>query len=97
MDRPRGQTEGVHRELIVPHVLAEDIGDATRPSLALEFGMTAALVYAFLNSTPCRIGRLSQVLTYLAEETARLLEYVGTSWKYDRVGSDPGRLRVDMK
>jgi hypothetical protein len=45
----------------------------------------------------CGIGRLSQELTYLAEETARLLEYEGTAWKYDRVEPDPGHSQVEMK
>jgi len=51
--RPRERTDGVHGKLIVLHVLAKDVGDAGRPSLALEFGMIRRVAYAFSELNPC--------------------------------------------
>ena len=57
-----GQTEGVHGQLIVLHVLAEDIGDAGCPSLPLEFGMIRGIGVHLLELDARRIRRLSQVV-----------------------------------
>jgi hypothetical protein len=45
-----GQTEWVHGKLIVLH------GNTGRPSLPLEFGMVAGLVYTFSNSMRAAYG-----------------------------------------
>ena len=42
-----GQTERVHGQLVVFHVLAEDVGDAGCPSLPLEFGMIRRFVSGY--------------------------------------------------
>src|ERR1039458_5608952 len=57
-----GQTEGVHGELIVLHVLAKDIGDAGCPSLPLEFAMIGGVGVNLLELDARRIRRLSEVV-----------------------------------
>src|SRR5713101_4089300 len=57
-----GQTERVHGQLFVFHVLAEDIGDAGCPSLPLEFGMIRRIAVHLLELNTRRIRRLSQVV-----------------------------------
>ena len=51
-----GQPQRVYGQLVVFHVLAEDIGDAGRPSLALEFGMICRVGVHLFKFNPRRIG-----------------------------------------
>src|SRR3984957_2036449 len=57
-----GQTEGVHGELIIFHILAKDIGHAGCPSLPLEFGMIRGIGIYLLKFNTRRIWRLPQVV-----------------------------------
>src|SRR5260370_85885 len=57
-----GQAEWVDGQLIVLHVFAEDIGNAGRPSLPLEFGMIRRIGVHLLELDAGRIGRLTQVV-----------------------------------
>src|SRR5260370_13792783 len=57
-----GQPEWVDGQLIVLHVLAEDIGNAGRPSLPLEFGVIRRVGVHLLELDAGRIGRLTQVV-----------------------------------
>src|SRR5208282_3138302 len=57
-----GQTQWVHGQLIVLHVLAEDIGDAGCPSLPLEFGVVRRIGVHLFELDARRIRRLAQVV-----------------------------------
>ena len=57
-----GQPQRVHGQLVVLHVLAEDIGHAGDPSLPLEFGMIRRVRVHLLELDPRGIGRLPQVV-----------------------------------
>jgi hypothetical protein len=45
-----GQPKRIDSQFVVLHVLSEDIGDAGRPTLALQFGMIRGFVKTFTNS-----------------------------------------------
>ena len=57
-----GQAERIDGQLVVLHVLAEDIGNAGCPLLPLEFGMVRGIREHFLELDARRIGRLAQVV-----------------------------------
>jgi hypothetical protein len=56
------ESEGIDLNLVVLHNGAENISDASRPALALEFGMIRRIRRDFDELNPCRIRRLSKVI-----------------------------------
>jgi len=57
-----GQSQRIDGQLVVLHVLAEDIGDAGSPSFALDLGMICRVRKHLLEFDPRRIWRLPEIV-----------------------------------
>ena len=57
-----GQSERIHGQLVVLHVVAEDVGNGGRPTLALQLAMVRGIGEYFLKLNARRIRRLAQVV-----------------------------------
>ena len=57
-----GQSKGIHRQFIVLHVLAENIGNAGRPSLTLDLAMIGWIGKDLLKFDTGGVRRLPQVV-----------------------------------
>jgi hypothetical protein len=56
------QSQRIHSEFVILHILAEDIGDAGGPSLALDLGMIGGIREHLFEFDSRRIRRLTEIV-----------------------------------